>query len=166
MSSPACHWVRSVLTAYLDGELKPSTAEAVRSHLRRCPECARYAADLERTWKVLEAAAAGPRVRPGFTERMMVRIAEEKELEAFEARLRRSRRVRRFVSQMAGLAAGLVLGVVFYTWTGLPGEPDSPVELEVSRSVAFLEDADLLDEMAVVETLEQMTGAQVPEDGA
>jgi anti-sigma factor RsiW len=166
MSSPACHWVRSVLTAYLDGELKPSTAEAVRRHLGRCPECARYAAELERTWKVLEAASPGPRIRPGFTERMMVRIVEEKELEAFEARLRRGRRARQFIYQMAGLAAGLVLGVTLYTWTGLPAEPNSPVEQEVSRSVAFLEDADLLDEMAVVETMEQMTGAQVPEDGA
>ena len=164
--SSACHWVRSVLTAYLDGELKASTADAVRRHLEQCTECARHAAGLERTWKVLEAAATGPRIRPGFTERMMARIVEEKELVAFEARLRRGRRAQRFVYQMAGLAAGLVLGVTLYTWTGLPAEPGSPVEQEVSRSVAFLEDADWLDEMAVVETLEQMTGAPVPENGA
>ena len=166
MSSPVCHWVRSVLTAYLDGELKPSTADAVRRHLGRCPECARHAAELQQAWKLLDTVAAPPRVRPGFTERMMVRIAEEKELEAFEARLRRGRRARRFAAQLTGMAAGLVLGVVLYTWTGLPMEPSSPVEQEVSRSVAFLEDADLLDEMAVVETLEQMSGAPVPEDGA
>ena len=169
MSSPACHWVRSVLTAYLDGELKPSTAEAVRRHLERCPECARHVAELEQAWKLLDASAtnASPlRIRPGFTERMMVRIAEEKELAAFEARLRRGRRARQFITQLTGLAAGLVLGVVLYTWTGLPAEPNSPVEQEVSRSVAFLEDADLLDEMAVVETMEQITGAQVPENGA
>ena len=166
MSSPACHWVRSVLTAYLDGELKPSTVDAVRRHLERCPECARHVAELEQAWKLLETTVVAPRIRPGFTERMMVRIAEEKELEAFEARLRRGRRARRFAAQLTGMAAGLVLGVVLYTWTGLPMEPGSPVEQEVSRSVAFLEDADLLDEMAVVETLEQMTGAPVPEDGA
>ncbi|MCX5685076.1 MAG: zf-HC2 domain-containing protein [Planctomycetota bacterium] len=169
MSSPACHWVRSVLTAYLDGELKPSTAEAVRHHLERCPECARHATELEQAWKMLDsvATAAPPlHIRPGFTERMMARIVEEKELEAFEARLRRGRRAQQFITQLTGLAAGLALGVVLYTWTGLPVQPNSPVEQEVSRSVAFLEDADLLDEMAVVETMEQITGAQVPENGA
>jgi anti-sigma factor (TIGR02949 family) len=169
MSPPVCHWVRSVLTAYLDGELKPSTADAVRRHLERCPECARHAAELERAWKLLDAletAAPVPRIRPGFTERMMARIVEEKELEAFEARLRRGRRARQFIAQITGMAAGLALGVVLYTWTGLPMEPNSPVEQEVSRSVAFLEDADLLDEMAVVEKMEQMTGAQVPEGGS
>jgi anti-sigma factor RsiW len=166
MSSPACHWVRSVLTAYLDGELKPSTAEAVRRHIGRCTECARYATELEQAWMLLERVPTAPRIRPGFTERMMARIVEEKELEALEARLRRGRRARQFVAQLAGLAAGLALGIVLYTWTGLPTEPNSPVEQEVSRSVAFLEDAELLDEMAVVEKMEQMTGAQVPEDGS
>ncbi|MCX5653485.1 MAG: zf-HC2 domain-containing protein [Planctomycetota bacterium] len=167
MPSPVCHWVRSVLTAYLDGELKASTAEAVRRHLARCPECARRAAGLEQAWNLMGAAAAPePRVRPGFTESMMSRIVEEKELEALEARLRRGRRARQAVAALTGLAAGLVLGLSLYTWTGLPSEPNSPVEQEVSRSVAFLEDADLLDEIAVVEVMEQMTGARVPEDGA
>ena len=157
-----------MLTAYLDGELKPSTADAVRHHIERCPEGARHATELEQAWRLLETAATAsmPRIRPGFTERMMARIVEEKELEAFEARLRRGRRAQQFVAQLTGLAAGLALGIVLYTWTGLPAEPNSPVEQEVSRSVAFLEDADLLDEMAVVETMEQITGAQVPENGA
>jgi len=164
MSSPVCHWVRSVLTAYLDGELKPSTSEAVRRHLERCPDCARRAARLEETWRLLDAAALP--IQPGFAERMMARIVEEKELEALEARLRPSRRLRDFAATVSGLAAGLVLGMALYSWTGLPPEPNSPVEHEVSRAVAFLEDADLLDELAVVETLEQMNGVQVPEDGA
>ena len=165
MSSPVCHWVRSVLAAYLDGELKPSTAEAVRRHLERCPDCARRAAQLEEMWRLLDAAAAPP-IRPGFTERMMARIVEEKALEALEARSRPSRRLRDLAATVSGLAAGLVLGVALYSWTGLPPEPNSPVEREVSRAVAFLEDVDLLDEVAVVETLEQMNGVQVPEDGA
>jgi len=164
MSSPACHWVRSVLAAYLDGELKPSTSEAVRRHLERCPDCARQAARLEETWRLLNAAALP--IRPGFTERMMARIVEEKELEALEARSRPSRRLRDLAATVSGLAAGLVLGVALYSWTGLPPEPNSPVEHEVSRAVAFLEDVDLLDELAVVETLEQMNGVQMPEDGA
>lgn len=164
MSSPACQWVRSVLAAYLDGELKPSTSEAVRRHLERCPDCAHQAARLDETWRLLDAAA--PPIRPGFTERMMARIVEEKELEALEARLRPSRRLRDFAATVSGLAAGLVLGIALYSWTGLPPEPNSPVEQEVSRAVAFLEDVDLLDEVAVVETLEQMNGVQMPEDGA
>ncbi|MCX5673401.1 MAG: zf-HC2 domain-containing protein, partial [Planctomycetota bacterium] len=154
----------SVLAAYLDGELRPSTSEAVRRHLERCPDCARQAAQLEETWRLLDAAALP--IQPGFTERMMARIVEEKELEALEARLRPSRRLRDLAATVSGLAAGLVLGVALYSWTGLPPEPNSPVEHEVSRAVAFLEDVDLLDELAVVETLDQMNGVQMPEDGA
>ncbi|MBM4019965.1 MAG: hypothetical protein FJ288_16860 [Planctomycetes bacterium] len=160
-----CNWIRGVLAAYLDGELKASTAEAVRRHLERCRHCARYAAQLEETWKILDAGAAPP-PRPGFTGRMMARIVEEKELEALALRLRPRRRLRQVAAAVSGLAAGLVLGAALYSWMGLPPEPNSPVEQEVSRAVAFLEDADLLDEMAMVEAIQEMTGAETPGGGA
>jgi anti-sigma factor RsiW len=154
-----------VLVAFLDGELKASTEQAVRRHLARCPSCRARAGQLAQTWDRL-GGATPPRAEPGFTERMMARIAEEKELAALEARLRFHRRLRRVGTTVAGLAAGLVLGLALYAWSGLLEEPNSPVEQEVSRNVAFLEDVDLLDEMAVVEALDDMTDVPLPDDGA
>ena len=158
MSSPVCHWVRSVLAAYLDGELKASTADAVRRHLARCESCRRRARELEEAWELLDEVKAVP-VRPGFTERMMARIVEEKELQALEARLRPNRILRQVAATVLGLAAGLVLGLAIYGWTGHLREPSSPVEREVSRHMTFLEDAELLDEIAVIEAIDRLTGA-------
>jgi anti-sigma factor RsiW len=153
-----------VLTAYLDGELKPSTAQAVRRHLEHCQSCSEHAKQLEQAWETLDTLHAPP-VRPGFTERMMARIVEEKDLEALEERLRPDRRLRQIVAAVSGLAAGLVLGLAAYTWTGLTAEPASPVEREVCRNVAFLEDADLVDEMAVIEAMDRLSGKSIAEDG-
>jgi anti-sigma factor RsiW len=164
MPSSVCRWVRSVLTAYLDGELKPSTREAVRRHLEHCRECRAYKESLEETWKALDAVP-GPVLRPGFTGRMMARIVEERELAALESRLRPHRLRRRVLTVLSGLAAGILLGFCLYSWTGLMAEPVSPVEREVSRSVSFLEDADLLDEIAVVEAMDQWLGPAAPEEG-
>ena len=47
MAAP-CQWIRSVLVAYLDGQLKPSTAEAVRRHLEQCAACRAHAAGSRR----------------------------------------------------------------------------------------------------------------------
>ena len=161
MSSPVCQWVWSVLTAFLDGELKPSTAAAVRRHLAHCAACRKHAEQLQEAWNLLGELPT-LHIREGFTERMMVRIVEEKELEAIEGRLRWGRRIREALTAASGLAAGLVLGLVLYTWTGLVDEPNSPIEREVSRSVAFLEDADLLDEMAVIQAMDEAQGEQRP----
>jgi anti-sigma factor RsiW len=159
MGSPACQWIRSVLAAYLDGELKASTAGAVRRHLAHCESCRKRAMQLEETWGLISKAGA-PVVSADFTERMMARIVEEKALEALAASLRRHGRYQQVAAAVTGLAAGLVLGLSLYTWTGLTAEPASPVEAEVSRSVAFLEDAELLDEMPVVEAMDQLTNQQ------
>jgi anti-sigma factor RsiW len=147
-----------VLAAYLDGELKASTADAVRRHLARCESCRRRARELEEAWELLDEVKAVP-VRPGFTERMMARIVEEKELQALEARLRPNRILRQVAATVLGLAAGLVLGLAIYGWTGHLREPSSPVEREVSRHMTFLEDAELLDEIAVIEAIDRLTGA-------
>jgi len=157
MGSPVCHWVRSVLVAYLDGELKPSTAQAVRRHLEHCKSCASEAELLADTGRMI-AQQEVPPIRAGFTERMMVRIVEEKELEALEASLRPHRRRQKVLASLAGMAAGLVLGLTAYGWTSLTHEPNSPVEREVSRNVSFLKDVDLLDAMAVIDAMDHMTG--------
>lgn len=165
MPSSACHWIRSVLVAYLDGELKPRTAQAVRRHLERCEHCRAQARLLEESWRLLDQVPPPP-IRSGFTARMMARIVEEKELEALEARLRPHRLWRQVCLSLAGLAAGLLLGLALYGWTGLMREPNSPVEREVSRNVSFLRDAELLDEMAVIEAMDRLMGGATSPSGA
>jgi anti-sigma factor RsiW len=163
MPSP-CQWVRSVLAAYFDGQLKPSTAEAVRRHLAHCESCRAHARLLKETWRLLDEAPPAP-VRSGFTARMMARIVQEKELQAMEARLRPHRLRRQVVSSVLGLAAGLVLGFALYGWTGMVQQPRSPVECEVSRNVSFLEDVDLLDEIAVIEAMDDLVADASGESG-
>jgi len=164
MPSP-CQWVRSVLTAYLDGELKSSTAEAVRRHLEQCESCRAHARLLKESWRLLDEVPPAP-VRPGFTERMMARIVEEKELSALASRLRPHRLRQQVVASVLGMAAGLIFGLTVYTWTGLPAEPSSPVERDVSRNVSFLEDADLFDEIAVIEAMDRLITSDETGDGA
>ena len=165
MTSPACHWVRSVLTAYLDGELKPSTAKAVRRHLVHCALCRERLGQLEETWRLLDAVESPP-VQGGFTERMMARIVEEKELQRLEARLRPHRLRREVLAAATGLAAGLLVGFSLYSWTGRLEEPKSPVEREVSRNVAFLEDVALMDEIGVIEAMDNLTTGSSADEGA
>ena len=155
--SPPCQWVRSVLTAYRDGELKPSTAEAVRRHLARCEACRAHARLLEESWRLLDELPSAP-ARAGFTEGMMARVVEEKELSAFAARLRPHERRRKVLASALGMAAGLVLGMAVYGWTGLLRKPASPVEYEVSRHVSFLEEVDLIDEIAVIQVMDDLQG--------
>ncbi len=158
-----CDWVRSVLVAYLDGELKPSVAQAVRRHLERCEACRARARLLAETWDVLDEAPPPP-VRPDFTERMMLRVVEERELAAMAARLRPHRLRRKVAASVLGLAAGLVLGLAVSDWTGMFRRPASPVEDQVSRCVSALEDVELLDEIAVIEAMDAL--GPTGDDGA
>jgi len=153
--SPVCQWVRSVLVAYLDGELKPSTADAVRRHLVRCEACRAQMRLLQESWRLLDDVPPVP-VRSGFTQRMMARVVEEKELSAFAARLGSRRRRRSVLASVLGMAAGLAFGFAVYAWTGIVEKPASPVEWEVSRHVSFLEDVELLDEMAVIQAIDRL----------
>lgn len=155
MDSPVCRWVRSVLPAYLDGELKASTATAVRRHLQRCPACAARARLLADSWSLLDECEV-PRVRSGFTGRMMDRIAWKKASGGLGSGVTPRTRFRRMVTAVTGIAAGLVVGFGLYASSGLHSEPSSPVEREVSRSITFLQDVELLDEIAVVEAIDQL----------
>lgn len=156
MGKAVCSWVRSVLVAYLDGELGSASAEAVRRHLKRCSSCRDHARMLESTWELLDANAGRPPIRSGFTRRMMDRLAEEQQWEQIEALRGRRRLVRRAAGALTGLAAGLLVGFAVYAWSGHWRQPDGVVEREVSRHVSFLEDVDLLDEVAVIEAMERL----------
>ncbi|HET6442141.1 MAG TPA: zf-HC2 domain-containing protein [Phycisphaerae bacterium] len=164
MTAGVCNWVKGVLPAYLDGELKPSTAAAVRRHLAHCESCAARAELLEGAWNLLDEAGAPP-AATGFTSRMMARIVEEKELERLEARLRPHRLRRQILAAVTGLAAGLLVWFAGTRWVSLPPEPASPIEREISRHLTFLEDAELLDEVGLVEAMERLASAPRPQEG-
>jgi len=165
MTSPVCHWVRGLLSAYLDGELKGTAREAVRQHLERCDSCRARLRLLEETDELLEESPRPP-VRAGFTSRMMARVVEEKELERLEARRRPHRLRRTALATVGGLAAGLLVGLGLFSWTGIPAEPRSPIERQVSRHLTFLDDAELMDEVALIEAIEQIVRDRAPGEGA
>jgi hypothetical protein len=87
---------------------------------------------------------------------MIARVVEEQELDGLRARLARRGRWREALAGAAGLAAGLIVGLGFYVWNGLPRVPTSQVEREVSRHLTFLDDADLMDEVAAVQAIERL----------
>jgi anti-sigma factor RsiW len=96
-----CPEVRERLTAFLDGELPPAEAEAVRAHVAACAECA-VRADEGRA--VAEACRAWADREPsdGFAARL-----------AHTARVRaRARRWRPFLSAAALLLVGVGLVAV------------------------------------------------------
>jgi anti-sigma factor RsiW len=159
MGAAVCNWVRSVLPAYLDGELKPPSARAVRRHLEYCESCRAHLRLIEGAWDLLDEAPRLP-VRGGFTSRMMARVVEEKELARLEARLARRGRWREVLAGAVGLAAGLIAGLGLYAWNSLPAVPRGQIEREVSQHLVFLDDADLLDEVAVIQAIERL--AQPP----
>jgi anti-sigma factor RsiW len=168
MTSPACQWVQGILTAYLDGELKPSTAAAVRRHLEHCEACRARAELLQETWDLLDAPT--PAVPAGFTSRMMGKIVEEQALERLEARLRPHRLRRRIFASAAAIAAGLLFGLALRTWAVRLPDPGSPVEREVSACLTFVEDLDVFDDQGldlveVVEAWDRLEAEGRPEEG-
>jgi anti-sigma factor RsiW len=165
MGKTVCGWVRSVLVAYMDGELKAPSARAVRRHLEKCESCRAQFRLLNATWSAL-AASDAPATRGGFASRMMARIAEGKEIARLEARLRSRRRVAGALAALAGLAAGLVVGLCLYLWTGRLSEPNSLVEREIAEHVTFLEDAPLIDNVVVIKAIERLAAEPAGPEGS
>ena len=98
---PHCAEVGEQLSAYLDGELCASDAEAVEAHLRECPECARLCAALRALRAELAEAQLDP--PPTLHTRVMATVRKENRL----------RKLRRFtVAASAGLAAMFCFVVV------------------------------------------------------
>jgi anti-sigma factor RsiW len=169
MSEIKCERVRSVLPAYLDGELARPEAEAVRRHLQHCESCQAQARLLDDTWEALDEAQAATKKRvPGdFTERLMERLQAEKQREAAEARRRPWRIAGQVVATLAGMAAGLLIGLTVYGYTSRPPEePVNPVEQEVKGNVTFLEDSPYVDEMTLLEAMDRVAAEQPSEKGA
>ncbi len=71
-----CKKTSERLNAYLDGELAPDEALAVREHLRACPQCAAELDGLKQLNRALEAEP-GMAVPNGFARRVRA-VAEER----------------------------------------------------------------------------------------
>jgi anti-sigma factor RsiW len=159
MSEPKCPWVAKMLPAYLDGELARPEAQAIGRHLEHCPSCQARARLLDETWETLDEAqvAPRPRVAPDFTERMMARVAAEKQRQAAEARRRPSRILWQVGASGVGLAAGLILGLAIHARTmAAAPEAVNPVEQEISRNVKFIQDAPLVEEMTLIQAMDRL----------
>ena len=104
-----CKRTRKRLNAYLDGELKPRRANAVREHLSTCPRCE---AELDELRRLNEALGALPGMDAplGFARR--VRLAAESR--SAGARLVVLDRLRPALAH-----AALVLVVLAGLWSGL-----------------------------------------------
>ncbi len=70
--------VAALLDAYLDGELAPAKADAVRAHLGVCAECERLARIATTARKSMRSLARTP-VRPELTERILRAVRAERE---------------------------------------------------------------------------------------
>ncbi len=71
-----CETVLERLWAFIDGELEPSSAEEVRSHLEMCRMCyPRY--DFQRAYfRLMQRMAENPEP-PGLRDRVLSRLLEE-----------------------------------------------------------------------------------------
>ncbi|MCL6551865.1 MAG: zf-HC2 domain-containing protein [Firmicutes bacterium] len=72
----AHHVVRRQLSAYLDEELRPEEAAAVRAHLAACAPCAAELEELRATRALLRRLPA-PQVPAGFLDDLRARLAAE-----------------------------------------------------------------------------------------
>ncbi len=95
----------------VDGELSPSRAEAVESHIEACDTCRSYVESLRHAFSLL-AQDAVPEPPPGFWAYLPDRV-----------RARAKPRRRRLAWILAPGAVAIAAVAVFFWWTGHPQEP-------------------------------------------
>jgi len=141
-----CENVRTQLSAYLDGELAPDEAEAVRAHLAWCPGCAEEYRRLTAVWDAL-LADNGIEPAPDFTSRFWrAAAAREERPSAFFRLLKWSPAI------AAGFAAAFVAG-----WLSAgAGEPTAP-----SAEITFLRDYEIVQNMELLEDLPLLQVAEL-----
>jgi hypothetical protein len=102
-----CMGVKKLISPFLDGEIAPGEAGAVRSHLTACALCQREYEDLVQLSIALKQMGAVLMPAPaGFKDTLMLRISEEKIL----APIKKSRWFSQSWRQLAaGAAAALLL---------------------------------------------------------
>jgi anti-sigma factor RsiW len=152
------------LTAYLDGELAPAEAAAVRAHLAGCERCRATEALLRRTVATLRSL---PNFEPSRAFRRQVLGQVEAAPLPFRSRLAAAFRPALVVPSAAGLLAASVVAVLLWGPgpAALPPELGDGVALGVALHYDVVADADydLLgldspDDLEVVEHLQELEG--------
>jgi len=156
---------RENLVAYLDGELAPAEADAIRAHIEACADCRAYAGLLKSSYDALEhiEAAEAP---AGFAAKVKSR-----------ARRRALRPVYAFAALAAAAALLLAIAVRFnipssvtppagtnadWSWIDVAeaGEGDmAAAEMELVENIDILDDVDILDGVELYYALESLDDA-------
>ena len=150
------------LTAYLDGELTPADASAVRAHLAGCERCRSTETLLRRTLGTLRAL---PDFEPSPDLRRRVLARLEQAPAPWRERLAALLRPAVLVPSAAGLlAAGVVTALLWGPGgTALPPGLQDTVALGVALNYEVVADYELLgldgpDDLEVVEHLHELEG--------
>lgn len=79
-----CKSCEENLSALLDGELGPSEADRIRSHIKNCPSCSEELRSLQETADLVEAHSREIELRPGAWNLVQARInTEDRPVPAF-----------------------------------------------------------------------------------
>ena len=106
-----CRKAQRFVSLDLDGRLDESRRSALRTHLRNCPDCKRFAEQLGGMSDAL-AVVAAPEPIPGFTQRLMARLPERQSSGPLSRERRRAFRPAEVAAGGLGLAAGVIMAVL------------------------------------------------------
>jgi anti-sigma factor RsiW len=149
------------LTAYVDGELDPSSARTVRAHLAGCADCRATEALLRHTVQVL---AALPAFEPSLGLRRAVLHRVDATTAPWAERFRGWLRPGVLVPSTFGLlAAGFLALLVAGPRKNLPAELQDGAALDVAMNFEVASDYELLgldtpDDIEVVARLDELEG--------
>jgi hypothetical protein len=130
-----CTAAKSLLNAYLDGELSGSLAAEFAAHKLQCPACRRELALLEVTGHVLAADTDVPQLDEDFTDRLIACAAAPAPLH------RRHRRLLLVIGAPLAAAASLLLVVSLYMMSPKPADEGKPRETLVLDHIERMDSA-------------------------
>jgi len=144
-----CRKVEKNLSAYLDRELKPQTAEKLEAHLAACPRCRGRRAALEGVEKVLrDFPAREP--SPFLWTRVKANLGSE----VRPARLRPTA-VGARAALVSVLVAAVLAGAIFTVRREAVQPAVAGVELTVAENLDLLENYELIKNLDLLEGWEE-----------
>jgi len=102
-----CRKAQKLISAKLDTQLDAARVSALEAHTARCFPCQRFAAELASSSRALDAFGA-PEPRPGFTDRLLTRLPQQR---STPSRLRQLWEALR-PAPVAGAAMAMSCGIV------------------------------------------------------